>query len=87
MPAAETESRYEKDFRTGKLVVKKSIADAEELKYLKSELRLLRHGMKVRGISRRSVMNGGHSAESMRANEECFRLESMIKKLKKVESC
>ena len=43
------------------------------------ELRELRAEMKRKGIRRTSCFNGGHSKESLRFNEECFRLESAVK--------
>jgi hypothetical protein len=53
-----------------------------ELKELQRELRELKREMKAAGIRRSSFMNGGHTPASYRANCECFRLETMIGKLK-----
>lgn len=48
---------------------------------LRRQLRAVKAEMKAKGIKRMSMMNGGHSPESMRLNEECFRLETLIKRL------
>lgn len=45
------------------------------------ELRNVKQEMKAKGIKRSSMMNGGHSPESMRYNETCFRLETIIKRV------
>jgi len=45
---------------------------------LTAELRELKADMKARGIPRRSMMNGGHTTESMRANAQCFALETQL---------
>lgn len=53
------------------------MSDAQDLR---RRLRELRAEMKRRGIRRMSMMNGGHTSESMRFNEECFRLETLLKR-------
>jgi hypothetical protein len=49
-------------------------------KEIRSDIRELRARMKARGIRRTSMMNGGHSMESMRANQEMFSLETELMK-------
>lgn len=49
------------------------------VKEIRAEIRALRADMKARGIRRLSMMNGGHTMESMRANERMFALETELR--------
>ena len=54
---------------------------------IRREIRRLKDDMKARGLPIRAMMNGGHTMESMRANERLFdlklRLEDALAKGKK----
>jgi len=51
-------------------------------KEIREEIRALKAHMRAKGIRRLSFMNGGHTMESMRANERMFALECELKRAK-----
>lgn len=46
------------------------------------QIRELKRDMKARNLPIRSMMNGGHSMESMRANERLFELRIQLDRAK-----
>ena len=52
-----------------------------ELQDINRQIRDTRAEMKAKGIKRLSMMNGGHSSDSMRLNERMFALETKKKAL------
>lgn len=50
------------------------------LKEIRQQIRKLKAEMRAKGIRRISMMNGGHSSESMRLNERMFYLETLLQK-------
>jgi hypothetical protein len=47
---------------------------------IRRNIRELKQDMKARGLPIRSMMNGGHTMESMRANERLFALKLQLDK-------